>query len=195
VADTPLKAGQPPRQDVGYSRHGTADLFAAKLLASGQVIHHAVTGSHTEADTLDFFEQTIEKIPPTASVIFTLDQAATHKSASLVKWVAKCIHYPGPLGVKNRSGILKNKISRQAFLEDTSHRIPFCFTPLHCSWMNPIENWFGKLQRHALKYASFIDQQSLSQRIDGYVDYYNQALAKPFKWRKTPEKILKVFSS
>ena len=195
VADTPIKPGQLRRQDVGYVRHGTADLFAAKLIATGQLIHYSVTTSHTEVDTLTFFEQTAQKLPPTACLIFTLDQAATHKSESLVRWIAKHIDYQQPLGVKNRAGILKNKISRQMFLEDTSHRIRFCFTPVHCSWINPIENWFGKLQRHALKYAAFPDQKALAQRIDGYVAYYNQTLAKPFWWRKNPERILKVFSA
>ena len=195
VADTPIKAGQGRRQDVGYIRHGTADLFAATLIATGQLSLHSVTTSHTEVDTLTFFEQTAQKLPPTACLIFTLDQAATHKSESLVRWIAKHIDYQQPLGVKNRAGILKNKLSRQTFLEDTSHRIRFCFTPTHCSWMNPIENWFGKLQQHALKYASFPDLPAITQRIDDYVAYYNQALAKPFKWRKTPERLVKVFSS
>lgn len=195
VEDTPMKSNQPRRQDFGYYRHGTVDLFAAKLLATGQLLHHQVTSSHTEADTLAFLKATMGKLPVNTSVIVTLDQAATHKSASLVQWVAQEIAFQAPLGVKNRSGILKNKASRQAFLEDTSHRIRFCFTPVHCSWMNPIENWFGILQRHALKYAAFVDQQTATKRINDYVAYYNLTLAKPFVWTKTPNQILKIFSS
>jgi transposase len=200
VEDTPMKAGQPRRQEFGYRRNGTVDLFAAKLLATGQVLYHQVTTagrprSHTEVDTLAFLQATTRKLPANAQLIFTLDQAATHKSASRVTWVAQEIGCSAPLGVKNRSGILKNKASRQAFLEDPAHRIRFCFTPTHCSWMNPIENWFGKLQRHALKYAAFPDQASATKRIDDYVAFYNQNLAKPFTWRKSPDKLLKVFSS
>ncbi len=42
-----------------------------------------------------------------------------------------------------------------AFLEKESHRIRFVFTPKHCSWFNPIENYFAKLQRHAITHGNF----------------------------------------
>jgi hypothetical protein len=31
------------------------------------------------------------------------------------------------------------------------------FTPVHCSWMNPVEHWFGILQRTRLRHPTFAD--------------------------------------
>lgn len=38
---------------------------------------------------------------------------------------------------------------------EADHRIRIVYAPRHCSWLNPIENWFGRLQRQRLRNASF----------------------------------------
>ncbi len=70
-----------------------------------------------------------------------------------------------------------------AFLENQEHRIRFVFTPKHCSWLNPIENWFGKLQRHVITGTSFPSVQDLESKIIGYAKYYNKCMLKPLKWK------------
>ena len=93
------------------------------------------------------------------------------------------INFEGDLGKKRRSGILFDKKSRMAFLENPNHRIRFVYTPKHCSWLNPIENWFAKLQRHVIKNGNFSSVKELENKIKQYIIYYNKCLAKPLNWK------------
>ena len=86
------------------------------------------------------------------------------------------------LGVKGQEGILQSMASRSAFLQDESHRIRFVYTPIHTSWLNQIEIWFSTLARRLLKRGSFSSVNVLRERILAFIDYFNQTMAKPYKW-------------
>ncbi|WP_281054782.1 transposase [Thiorhodococcus drewsii] len=63
-----------------------------------------------------------------------------------------------------------------------THRIRFVYTPKHCSWLNQVEIWFGILTRRLLKRGQFSSTEELKARILEFVDFFNQTLAKPFRW-------------
>ena len=68
----------------------------------------------------------------------------------------------------------------QAWL--TKHaRFVFHFPPVHCSWMNQVEQWFSILQRKRLRIADFADKKHLSERLLAFVAEWN-AHAHPFQW-------------
>ena len=106
----------------------------------------------------------------------------THWSESLARWVAQESGLELELGVKGKSGILANRHTRAEFLGDPSHRVVFHYTPKHTSWMNQVEIWLSILVRKLLKRGSFQSVEELQEKVMGFIDYYNRAMAKPFKW-------------
>ena len=73
--------------------------------------------------------------------------------------------------------------SREAFLSDESHAIRFLYVPIHCSWMNQIEIWFGILNRKLIRRTSFTSVEELQIKIRAFVKQYNELFAHPYKWK------------
>ena len=67
-------------------------------------------------------------------------------------------------------------------LQDPSHRIRFLFVPKHTSWPNQVEIWFSILVRRLLKRASFTSTEELRTQLLAFITYFNDVLAKPFRW-------------
>jgi transposase len=62
--------------------------------------------------------------------------------------------------------------------------VHFHFTPTHASWLNQVEVWFSILSRQALKHSSFRSAREVRDRIDAFIQTYNQQ-ARPFRWQAT----------
>jgi transposase len=176
-------SGKVRRIEYEYKRHGTTTLIGALNIRNGQMEYYRIHPTRKEEDFAKFVHQILQNIPNSERIIFLLDQLNIHKSETLVRLVAKHIGFQGDLGIKQFNGILKNQKSRMKFLEDPQHRIRIVFTPKHCSWLNPIENWFGKLQRHRIHKASFTSIEDLENKIKEYINFANKWLAKPYKWK------------
>lgn len=173
--------GRSERQEYEYIRHGTQCLIANFEVATGQQIAPSIGATRTEADFVAHIAQTVATAPADRWV-FIADQLNIHQSASLVEWVAREIGVQDELGAKGQSGILQSMSTRAEFLTNEEHRIRFVYTPKHCSWLNQIEMWFSILVRRLLKRGSFTSTAELRQRILEFIEYFNQTLAKPFRW-------------
>jgi DDE superfamily endonuclease len=145
------------------------------------VICPSIGDTRTEKDYADHIARTVAS-DPLAPWIFVNDQLNTHMSATLVCLIATLCCITESLGVKGKSGILKSKASRRAFLEDPSHRIRFVCTPRHASWLNQVEIWFSILARRFLKRGNFRSKQDLKEKLLAFIDYFNDTMAKAFKW-------------
>ena len=53
-------------------------------------------------------------------------------------------------------------------------RFRFHFTPVHCSWMNQIEQWFSILQRKRLSAPNFANLEELENRIQTFISEWNR---------------------
>jgi transposase len=177
----PVKSGQVERVEFEYQRHGTQALIANFEVATGKVIFPTVQETRTEADFLAHIQQLVDS-DPQGQWILIADQLNTHKSASLVKWIAEQCGIEEELGEKGKEGILQNMASRAEFLQDERHRIRFIYTPKHCSWLNQVEIWFGILSRRLLKRGQFSSTDELKERILKFIEFFNETLAKPFRW-------------
>lgn len=181
----PLSKGGHKRREFEYTRHGTTCLMAAFDVGTATIAHEWLNPTRKEEDFEKFVRDTTGIYPPKDEIIFLADHLNTHLSVSLVRWVAKEVGFTGDLGKKGKKGILANQESRLEFLERTGHHIRFVFTPKHCSWLNPVENWFAKLQAHVITHGNFSSVKELNEKISAYVRYYNQCLVKPFNWKFT----------
>lgn len=187
----PVKPGEIEKCEQEYKRNGTTTLIASRDINTGEIIAPMVNKTRTEEDFLKHISDVVS-LAPNDKYIFVMDQLNTHKSESLVKYVAEQCGIQEKLGKKGKYGILKTMKTRQDFLEDENHRIRIVYTPKHASWLNQIEIWFGILSRKILgRRASFKSVQELEGKILDFIKYYNKNLAKPFKWNYAG-KILKA---
>jgi len=92
----PLRPGQIERRTHDYKRHGTASLYAAFDITTGQVIG-LVTRRHRAKEFLAFLHQIDRRTPPALGLHVILDNSSTHRTAAIEQWLEKCprfkLHY------------------------------------------------------------------------------------------------------
>lgn len=178
----PMAPGKVERREFEYTRHGTLSFIVDFDVARGKVATVSSGSTRTEVDFAEHIRQAIEASPFIDKWHFVVDNLNTHKSESLVRYVANQSELDIELGIKGKEGILQSMETRAAFLNDPSHSIVFHYTPKHASWMNQVEIWFSVLVRKLLRRSSFTSVEDLNAKVRAFIEYYNQTMAKPFKW-------------
>ena len=192
--DVPMGPGRVQKREFEYVRHGTLCLMANLEVWCGQIIAPSIGPTRTEQDFKAHVEQTVNT-DPMARWVFIVDNLDTHQSESLVLYVAQACGIEEDLGVKGKSGVLKSKASRAAFLSETGHRIRFVYTPRHSSWLNQISIWFSILVRELLKRSSFSSLEELKEKILRFIEYFNRTMANPIDWSYSPRPLHEPVSS
>ena len=84
----PLRPGQIERRTHDYKRHGTASLYAAFDILTGQVIGR-ITQRHRAKEFLAFLRQIDRATPAELDLHVILDNSSTHKTPAIKQWLEK----------------------------------------------------------------------------------------------------------
>jgi len=156
----PAQPGRPVQVEHEYRRAGATQLFAAFDTRSGRV-YGVTTRRKRQVEYLTLLDHLDHAIPTSITTIHLLaDNVSVHHGKLVCQWLA----------------------AHPRFL---AH-----FTPVHCSWMNPVEQWFGILRRKRLRSPNFADLAALQRAIHQFIAEWNET-AHPFRWTTASfEKIL-----
>ena len=160
VSTRPAQPGRPVQVEHEYRRAGATHLFAAFDTRSGRV-YGVTTRRKRQVEYLALLEHLDQAIPTSITTIHLLaDNVSVHHGKLVRRWLAD---HP---------------------------RFRAHFTPVHCSWMNPVEQWFGILRRKRLRSPNFADLAALQRAILQFIAEWNE-IARPFRWTtRSFEKIL-----
>ncbi len=152
--------GVPVHLEHEYQRKGALQLFAAFDTRSGQVIG-ILRRRKRQVEFIELLDNIDRDTPQAVTLIHLLcDNLSVHHGKLVRAWLAK---HP---------------------------RFQMHFTPVHCSWMNQVEQWFSILQRKRLTAPNFADLDALEERVLAFIDEWN-AHAHPFRWTaKSFDKII-----
>jgi len=184
--DLPMLPGHVLRREFESIRHGTLSWDLNLDVATGQIIEPSWGPTRGEQDCLAHLKRLVESAPEVKRWHLMMDNLDTHRSESLVRWVAELEGIEQEtLGKKGKRGILRSMETRTAFLHDPTHRVVWYYTPKHASWMNQVEIWLSILARKLLKRGNFTSLDDLRDQILAFIAYYNRTMAKPIKWTYT----------
>jgi transposase len=106
---------------------------------------------HTSAEFVDFLAELVASQPAGKEIHVIADNLSAHKT----KLVG-------------------------AFIEAHPH-VRLHFTPTYSSWLNQVENWFAKIQRHVISRGVFSSLRDLQFKLLRYIRHYNKT-ATPIRW-------------
>jgi transposase len=179
------RPGQIAKEEFQYTRHGTVCVTANWHVVRGQLLGSTISETRGNDDFAEHIQKTI-RLDPTATWVFILDNLNTHCGEPLVRMVADQLGIDqATLGQAKRRGVLKTMETRRAFLTDVTHRIRFVYLPKHSSWLNQIEIIFGIINRRIINRGSFTSKRDLIEKLERFIHYFNETIAKPMKWTFT----------
>jgi hypothetical protein len=152
----------PNRHEHEYTRAGALNLFAAFDTRSGQVYGHCHERKRQQ-EFIAFLDQLDAEIDAHIHTIHLVcDNVSTHHGKEVRKWLAK---HP---------------------------RFVVHFTPVHCSWMNQIEQWCSILQRQRLRIVDFDAKDHLRAKLEPFIREWHLH-AHPFNW--STQSVAKVMAA
>jgi transposase len=155
------KKDRPTLVEHEYGRCGALNLFAAFDTRTGKV-YGLTAARKRQSEFIEFLEQLDREIPTSVITIhIVLDNLRMHKGKQVQAWLAK---HP---------------------------RFEFHHPPVHCSWMNQVEQWFGILRRKRLRIVDFASKGHLAERLMAFISEWNE-IAHPFNW--TSKSVAKVMA-
>jgi hypothetical protein len=161
VPTRPAQPGRPVQVEHEYARAGATHRFAAFDTRTGQV-YGVTTRRKRQVEYLTLLEQLDRVLPARLTTIHLLaDNVSVHHGRRVQQWLA-------------------------AHPRFVAH-----FTPVHGSWLNPVEQWFSILRRKRLRSPNFPDLATLQQALHQFIAQGNQR-AHPFRW--TVASFDKIFS-
>ena len=138
-----------------YKRHGTRCLFACFEVGTGRVLGRC-RRYRKRADFLSFMDLVAERYRQ-RRVHVVLDNLNTHRDTTAGAFISEWNRKQG-------------------------ERFVFHYTPTHGSWLNQIELWFSILSRRVLRYGSFASAEELVEKVEAFIDQWNEREAHPFRW-------------
>ena len=151
TATRPARPGDPIQVEHAYARAGARHRFAAFDTRSGRV-YGLPFRRKCQGEYLALLEHLDRTIPAHITTIHLIaDNVSVHHGQQVRQWLAQHPRF-----------------------------VPH-FTPVHCSWMNPVEHWFSILQRKRLRHPNFRDLADLAAKIAQFIDQWHTT-AHPFRW-------------
>jgi transposase len=138
----PMMPGTPARASHDYKRAGTSSLYAALDIGSGKVIG-SLHARHRAVEFKNFLIKIDKEVPAEFDVHVVLDNASTHKTPAVKRWLAA---HP---------------------------RFVLHFTPTSSSWLNLVERWFGELTTKKLQRGTHRSVRALNTDIRAWIDTWN----------------------
>jgi transposase len=138
----PMLPGIPQRASHDYVRAGTSSLYAALDLATGKVIG-SLHARHRAVEFKKFLQTLDREVPADLDVHVVLDNASTHKTPAVKRWLAG---HP---------------------------RFVLHFTPTSSSWLNLVERWFGELTSKKLQRGTHRSVRALNRDIRAWIETWN----------------------
>jgi len=121
----PMAPGRVERREFEYVRHGTRAFILNRDVVTGRVFAPTCGATRTKADFVAHIRQTIATDPKAVRWHFAVDNLDIHRREPLVRLVAELSGDQTDLGVMGKSGVLKSRASRVAYLSDASHKVVF----------------------------------------------------------------------
>jgi transposase len=147
----PAQPGRAVQLEHEYARKGARHLFAAFNTRTGQVLG-ACFARKRQVEFIALLERLCARVDATVTTIHLIcDNVSAHHGTLVQAWLAE---HP---------------------------RVVLHFTPVHCSWMNQVEQWSSILRRKRLRCPNFADPSELTARIEQFIAEWNETAA-PFHW-------------